>query len=188
MTTSSNSIPDISPTVFPSYEPSRKPSNEPSYNPSTKPSNVPSDSPSVVASTRPSLDPFSWDLELVTPGYLKDPPIEDGVQEFITSFNMSDRDYVIQVLKPDCLTSSTGLSLINTTHISNSLEATFMYNQSVIQSSNLWTSNSTGGDVDFCVKLSMYSNSSNGILFNFIETIYRIQVDLTTGFSNLCMN
>jgi len=58
-----------------------------------------------------------------------------------------------------------------------------MYNQSVVQSSNLWTANSTGGDVDFCIKLSLYSNSSNGILFNFVETIYKVQVDLTSGFS-----
>ena len=96
---------------------------------------------------------------------------------------MADRDYTIEVFKPDCLTQSLGLPLINTTYVSNSLEAVFIYNQSIIQSSNLWTANSTGGDANFCLKLSMYTNSSNGILFNFIETIYNIQVDLTTGFS-----
>lgn len=55
----------------------------------------------------------------------------------------------------------------------------------MVQASNLWTANKTGGDADFCVKLNMYSgnSSSNGILFNFIETTYKIQVDLTTGFS-----
>jgi len=96
---------------------------------------------------------------------------------------MADRDYTLEVFKPDCLTQSSGLPLINTTYVSNSLEATFIYNQTIVQSSNLWTANSTGGDVDFCLKLSLYTNSSNGILFNFIETIYNIQVELTTGFS-----
>ena len=65
----------------------------------------------------------------------------------------------------------------------NHLGISFLYNQSLVQASNLWTANTTGGAVDFCVKLSLYSNSSNGILFNFIETVYQIQVDLVSGFS-----
>ena len=60
-----------------------------------------------------------------------------------------------------------------------------MYNQSAIQSSNLWTAKSTGGDANFCIKLSQYSNgdATSRILFNFIETTYKVEVDLTTGFS-----
>ena len=100
---------------------------------------------------------------------------------------MSDRYYEIEVFKDDCSTSTDGLTLTATNDSkdkgTNHLEAVFLYNQSVIQESNLWSANSTGGDVDFCVKLSMFSNSSGGILFNFIETIYQIQVDLVTGFS-----
>lgn len=136
-----------------------------------------------------SLDPFSWDINLVTPGYLKDPPIQDGVQEFITIYEISDRDFEIQVFQTDCKTPSAGFPLVDiddskTSSIS-SLKATLMYNQSIIQSSNLWTANSTGGDVDFCIKLSLYTNTtSDRILFNFVETIYKIQVDLTTGFTS----
>lgn len=68
----------------------------------------------------------------------------------------------------------------------NSLQASFMYNQSIIQSSNLWTANSTGGSVKFCIALDLYSNAKNEsdrILFHFMETVYKIEVDLTTGFS-----
>lgn len=165
--------------------PTASPSSEPTTVASSIPSPVPSFIPTITP--QPTIDTFSWDLELNTPGYLKSPPIQDGVQEFITKFNMSDRDYGIEVFKPDCLTSSSGLPLIETIDSKaggrNHLEAVFLYNQSSVQLGNLWSANSTGGDVDFCVKLSMYSNSSNGILFNFIETIYKIQVDLTTGFS-----
>ena len=97
----------------------------------------------------------------------------------------------MEVFKTDCATPTDGLTLINTNDSkdsatgtgTNHVEVTFLYNQSVVQESNLWTSNSTGGDVDFCLKLSMYSNSSNGILFNFMDTIYKVEVDLMSGFS-----
>lgn len=168
--------------------PTSVPSVIPSMNPSNVPSKIPSLKPSISPSTpAPTLDSFSWDLVLDTPGYLKQPPIQDGVHDFISKYNLSDRFYDIELFKEDCSTPSTGLSLTSTNDSkykgTNHLEAIFLYNQSVIQTSNLWTANSTGGDVDFCVKLSLYSNSSNGILFNFIETIYKIQVDLVTGFS-----
>jgi len=129
-------------------------------------------------------DPFSWDLVLNTPGYLVDPPISDGIQEFFTSYNVTERDFTIEVFKTDCSTSSEGLPLISDVMTSDKLDATFLYNQSQVQSSNLWTANTTGGDVDFCIKVSLFSNSTfDSKLFNFIETIYKIQVDLTTGFS-----
>jgi len=143
----------------------------------------------AILSPPASITPFSWNLELVTPGYLKNPPIVDGVQKFITDFSISDREYTIQIFKDDCATQSSGLPLVNTTDTKangvNALEATFMYNQSTIQSSNLWTSNAIGGEANFCMKLSLYSNdpSNSGILFNFLEAIYKIEVDLTTGFS-----
>ena len=65
----------------------------------------------------------------------------------------------------------------------NHLQAVLLFNQSVIQESNIFSANPTGGDVNFCITLGLYSNTSNGILFNFIETIYKIEIDLTTGFS-----
>ena len=118
---------------------------------------------------------------------METPPIEYGVQDFITAYNISDRDYNIEVFKDDCSTPSDDLTLTTTVDSKSSgqnhLEASFLYNQTVIQFSNLWTASITGGDVDFCVKLSLYSNSSGGILLNFIETIYNIEVDLTAGFS-----
>ena len=143
--------------------------------------------PSIEPTVAPTLDPFSWGIDLDTPGYLKNPPIQDGVQQFITKFNISDRDYEVELFETDCLTASTGVSLLNTIDSKsdgkNHIEAVFLYNQSVVQASSLWSSNTTGGDADFCVKLSLYTNSSGGILFNFIETIYKIEVDLVTGFS-----
>ena len=152
------------------------------------PTSTPSDEPSNAPSPQPSLGPFTWDIDLITPGYLENPPIQDGVYEFKSKYNISDRFYDIQILNDDCATPSNGLPL-NTISDSksdgmNELEASFLYNQSLIQNSNLWTANSTGGEVNFCVKLSLYSDSSsNGILFNFHETVYKIEVDLTTGFS-----
>ena len=141
------------------------------------------------------LDAFSWDIDLLTPGYLKDPPIDVGVQQFISKYNISDRAYDIQVFKKDCITPSSGLPLVDTIDNktdygnNNLMEALFIYNQSTIQQSNLWTANTTGGDAEFCIRLSLYSSSSSStsssdpILFNFLETVYAIQVDLTSGFS-----
>jgi len=176
-------LPDAS--MVPSFTPSSFPTEKPSLSPSHVPSTIPSSYPTI--SPQPSISSFSWDVELVIPGYLKDPPIADGVHQFVSMYNISDRDYAIEVFKTDCLTPSNGLPLVETIDAkeggANSLKAMFVYNQTVIQSSSLWSANTTGGDVDFCLKLSLYSNSSNGILFNFIETIYKIEVDLTTGFS-----
>lgn len=129
-------------------------------------------------------DPFSWDLVLNTPGYLVDPPISDGVEHFFTSYNVTERDYTVEVFKTDCSTASAGLPIVSQVMASDKLDVTFLYNQSLVQTSNLWTANTTGGDVDFCIKVSLFSNTTlDSILFNFIETIYKIQVDLTTGFS-----
>jgi len=190
---SSSSAPSAGPSAMPSAQlsivPSATPSLMPSSVPSEKPSNNPSANPSQfpTVSLQPSLNFYSWDIVLDTTGYLKTPPIEYGIQDFITAYNISDRDYNIEVFKDDCSTPSGDLSLTTTVDSKSSgqnhLEAAFLYNQTVIQSSNLWTASSTGGDVDFCVKLGLYSNSSGGILLNFIETIYNINVDLTAGFS-----
>ena len=65
----------------------------------------------------------------------------------------------------------------------NHLGISWLYNQSLIESSNIWTANATGGVAEFCMKVSLYSNSSGGILFNFHKAKYQIQVDLTAGFS-----
>lgn len=180
-TPSSSPSVSIGPSATSSLTPSSVPSEKPSNNPSANPSQFP------TVSLQPSLGSFSWDIILDTTGYLNTPPIEDGVQDFITAYNISDRDYNIEVFKDDCYTPSGDLALTTTVDSKSSgqnhLEAAFLYNQTVIQSSNLWTASSTGGDVDFCVKLSLYSNSSGGILSNFIETIYKIEVDLTAGFS-----
>jgi len=177
-------------TDTPSTQPTQIPSTIPSSKPSDEASNIPTLIPSIIPSAQPSLDQFSWYLKLVTVGYLKDPPLQDGVQEFVTTYNMSDRHYGIEVFKDDCQTPSTGLPLVTTDDSKangiNTLQASFIYNQTIIQSSNLWTANSTGGDVDFCIKLSLYTNTnvSDQILFNFIETVYKVEVDLTTGFTS----
>jgi len=129
-------------------------------------------------------DPFSWDLVLNTKGYLVDPPISDGVEQFFTSYNVTERDYTVEVFKTDCATPSNGLPIVSDVMVNESLDVTFLYNQSLVQTSNLWTANTTGGDADFCIKVSLFSNSTLGnVLFNFIETTYKIQIDLTTGFS-----
>jgi len=183
-----STIPSSLPSDMPSTMPSSLPSGKPSSIPSNIPSNVVSSAPSPMPSTpAPTLDSFSWDLVLDTPSYLKTPTIQDGVQELITKYNISDRYYKMEVFKNDCATPTNGLSL-NTTNDSkdsgtNHLEVIFLYNQSAIQESNLWTSNSNGGIAEFCFKLGLYSNSSGGILLNFLETIYQIQVDLITDFS-----
>jgi len=177
--------PSSSPSMIPSFVPSSFPTKKPSASPSDVPSKIPSLSP--TASSQPSISPFSWDLELDEPGYLKNPPIQDGIQEFVSKYNISDRAYTIQVFKDDCSTLSSGLPLNATVDSKsggkNHLEIVLLYNQSMIQESNLWSGNLTGGDVDFCVTLGLYTNASNGTLFNFIETVYKIEVDFTTGFS-----
>ena len=172
------SAPTLTPSCVPSSLPREKSSNNPSL--------IPSPFPTV--STQRPISSFSWDIELDKPGYFEIPSIIDGIQEFFTTYNISDRDYDIEIFKDDCSTPSSGLDLTTTidsrSYGKNHLKVSFLYNQTVVQSSNIWTANSAGGDVDVCVKLSLFSNSSSGgMLISFIETIYKIKVDLTTGFS-----
>jgi len=65
----------------------------------------------------------------------------------------------------------------------NHLKIVRCYNQTVVQSIKLWTLKNAGADVDVCMKLSLYANSSSGSMFiSFIQTIYKIEFDLTTRF------
>ena len=73
-------------------------------------------------------------------------------------------------------------TILSTVDGFNEVELEFLYNQSVIEASNLWsTENITqGGDVDFCIKYTLYLGN---IPVHFLETIYKIKVDLLSGFN-----
>ena len=145
--------------------------------------------PQVLVPGTSDLDPFSWDIEVDTYGDLT--PVSDGVQDFVMIYTISDRHYDVELLKEDCSTASTFPSdppVLNTDNSIidgvNNLAISFRYNQSLFQESNLWNVTAKGGEVDFCIKLTLYNdNSPENILFNVHETTYKIEVDLTAGFS-----
>ena len=154
---------------------------------SDSPTDGDSSTPLFLSSNNTNIsDPFSWNMNLITPGYIQQPPIDEGVHDFITAYDISDREYKIEILEEDCTTPSTvSLPLIsaidNITDDMNHLTLTFRYNQSVIESGSLW--NSSASEANFCVQLNLYLSSSLSTKVQYHQTLYRIEVDYLAGFS-----
>lgn len=130
--------------------------------------------------------------------------ISPGVFQLQTNYTLDDRPYDVQLYKNDCLTPPTpnfpiifdtaknNNSYVNSTEGNNFADLFFIYNQTVIQESDIWRANKTGGDVEFCLVFSNYLSSSSDpndsdydpyhIPINNIDIIYRIEVDELTDF------
>lgn len=145
---------------------------------------MPSTSPSSIGTE----SPYSWNITLVTPGYLKQPPIEAGVHDFVTIYSISNQTYDVDILEKDCATPSSSLPLVSQMNTikdetNHEVQLTFRYNRSVIEGSSLWTSNSDGGEAAFCIKLNLYTDSNLTTKVQYHNTLYTIVEDMLVDFT-----
>lgn len=131
----------------------------------------------------------------------------DGLFVMSTNYTMHDHHYDVQLFESDCLTAPTGdygnFPLIfiladndPTAGLELDVELFFLYNQTMIETSSLWTANKTGGYSEFCIRVSNYLAEEEDAFssgpaaaggeyeteINFLEVIYRIEVDSITEF------
>ena len=105
-------------------------------------------------------------------------------------FNISNRHYVFKIFEYDCENEVTNaLGATDTvTGLGNGfkqLDISFSIDPTEVENvaSNIWTPTTNGGRIDFCVALSLYLADSEDHVVNFLETIYRVSIDNTAGFS-----
>ena len=87
-----------------------------------------------------------------------------------TNYTLDDRHYKVELYKKDCKTQANVENAItfktgeNTNTPINSKDnfahLVFQYNQTMVESSDLWTANKTGGNVEFCIKFSNFLSNA----------------------------
>ena len=129
-------------------------------------------------------DKFDWDINLTKPAFIVKPALDQGIYHIETCYNISDRNYEVLIHENDCLTDTSDIPILNITENVgdgyNELEVQMLYNQSVIQDGELWTANKTGGNVYFCVSVSLFYGATK---VTFHEARYKIEVDSLTDFN-----
>jgi len=206
-TTAPSSLPSDDPSMIPSASPSSSPSDDPSMIPSASPSSSPSDDPSMIPTTQPSVlpssaattvpsllpssfpttapstvlaDKFEWYITPLNNGAIY------GQSEFRMEYNISNRDYVFDVFEEDCTTKvEDALGETESVKILGdgflNVTASLALNlEDIENNSGIWTSSITGGQIKFCVGMSLFLKQD--VLMNFYETTYTINVDKTSGF------
>lgn len=103
-------------------------------------------------------------------------------------FNISDRHYEYDVFKRDCNTKVEDvLSDTKTeTDLGNGfkqVDISLSINQTEIEGSETWTPTIEGGEIDFCIVMTLYLNETSDVIVNFKETYFKIIADKTTSFS-----
>jgi len=111
-----------------------------------------------------------------------------------SKYMLDCRSYDVELFEEDCLTAPTGLDNFPLVFDSAMLafdattfEATlkWTYNQTKVESSSIWTATSTGGYSKFCIRVNNYLEENSDPFsreINFLEVIYRIDVENTAGF------
>ena len=105
-------------------------------------------------------------------------------------FNISNRYYSFQILEDDCkneVTDALGATdtVIGLGNGFKQVDIALDINQTEIEesTSNIWTPTTIGGNISFCVALSLYLDDSEDDLVNFLETTHKVSIDTTAGFS-----
>jgi len=145
---------------------------------------------------------FDWNITLVDTLSIDKPTTMQGIYNLRTSYVIDDRNYDVELFKLDCETAPTGIDnfpLIwkQATEIKVSdgdvreieLELEWTYNQTLVESSDIWTANKTGGYSEFCIKVNNYLPEEDGGTdafyreIQFLEVRYKIEVDSLTDFN-----
>ena len=112
-----------------------------------------------------------------------------------TSYILDDRHYSVSLYKKDCLSKPTptnAISLVlgdiknNIVNSQNNVDLMFMYNQTSVETSDIWTANKTGGYSEFCIKVRNFLEEDGNPLsreIHFLEVKYKIEVDFLTDFN-----
>lgn len=142
---------------------------------------------------------FDWNITLVDTLSIDKPTTTQGIYNLRTSYVLDDRNYDVELFKLDCETPPTGIDnfpLIwnKATEQHNSdgavreieTELEWTYNQTLVESSDIWTANKTGGYSEFCIKVNNYLPEGADPFYReiqFLEVRYKIEVDSLTDFN-----
>jgi len=141
---------------------------------------------------------FDWNITLVDTISIDKPTTEQGIYNLRSTYLLDDRSYDVELFKLDCETAPTGIDTFplifkdGTESISGSEITTLLewtYNQTMVESSDIWTANKTGGYSEFCIRVSNYlpTEVTGADPFyreiHFLEATYRIEVDSLTDFN-----
>ena len=142
-----------------------------------------------------SASQFSWNIALDDELRIESKETQ-GVYKMSTNYTLDDKHYSVTVYKKDCETPPTPANAIaiipddiknNAAGGTNDVELMFLYNQSVVEDSDIWIANNTGGNVEFCIKLRNFLQEGSDTFareIHFHETKYKIEVDSTTDFNS----
>ena len=124
---------------------------------------------------------------------------EQGIYNLRSSYILDDRSFDVELFKIDCVNAPSGIdkfplvfknASVTPDHDTDvkkiDVELEWTYNQTKIESSDLWTANKTGGYSEFCIKVSNYLKDHDhdfGREINFLEVKYKIEVDSLTDFN-----
>lgn len=129
-------------------------------------------------------DKFEWYIALMSNATIN--KASNGLE---VNFNISNRVFSLDVFHDDCETPVT--NTLNTTYDIVGLGGGFKMldvlvaiNQTEIESkgSAVWTPSTTGGDIKFCMVVNLWDGAIGSTLVNFLETLYTVNVDRTSGF------
>ena len=145
---------------------------------------------------------FDWNITLVDTLSIDKPTTVQGIYNLRTTYLLDDRNYDVELFKLDCVTPPTGIDnfpLIwkqaTEQHLTDGsireieTELEWTYNQTLVESSDIWTANKTGGYSEFCIKVNNYLPEEGGgpdpfyREIQFLEVQYRIEVDSLTDFN-----
>jgi len=132
--------------------------------------------------TYSEAEKFQWDINLIK-SYM------DGQSSILVDFKISNRDYKIDVFQSDCtipVNDALEMNKEDTKDLGNGFQnvtVSLDVNQTMVEGSNsdIWTSTTTGGEIKFCLTMSLFLNETNDILVNFLSTTFKIIVDMTTA-------
>jgi len=105
-------------------------------------------------------------------------------------FNISNRDFDVDVRHKDCSSSSPVTGALAVEEKVQGLgdgfkivNATFEIVSTEIENNEMvWAPSTDGGAIEFCVVLGLYLDTQRTILLYFLETVFKIGVDMTSGF------
>ena len=112
-----------------------------------------------------------------------------------TKYILDDHHYSVSLYKNDCLnkpTPTNAISLVlddiknDIVNSENNVGLMFLYNQTSVETSDLWTANKTGGYSEFCIKVRNFLEEDGNPLgreIHFLEVFYRVEVDSLTDFN-----
>ena len=142
---------------------------------------------------------YDWNISVADEDILAiQEELDQGIFKLTTNITLDDQHYDVEFYKygdeggctepADPLFPITFVTSENTNTISggvNVAHLVFEYNQTMVQESDIWTANKTGGNVLFCLRINNYLDDGAddfGIPIHFLEINYKIEVDSLTDF------